>query len=221
MTRTEMNLASESLASSKGFAGTLKAAVEGILRGVDNNCNGSSHLDTLLELHRRVTPRHRPGWGQFRDGQAFICLNRRRVKELAPPGEAIALAAGAMAWLNQTRKEPHGTLKPFFLASEISYLLLHAHPFVDGNGRVARAMGTSVLLQEGYELSADLRLFCHERQERYFEAVSAREDWPNRPEPWNQFFEEMVGHCFALPRPLRAKVRMNDAIWSRNDRSPP
>jgi fido (protein-threonine AMPylation protein) len=115
-----------------------------------------------------------------------------------------------MTWLSQTRMEVGGTLKSSYVASEIVYLLLHAHPFADGNGRVARAMGTWVLLREGYELSSDVRLFCHERRERYFEAVSAREESPHRSEPWTQFFEELVGHCFTLAPPLGANARMTD-----------
>jgi Fic family protein len=217
MINAKMSVASESRPSTKAFAEKLKPTAETILGVVGNTAMGNNHLDTLLELHRKLTPRHRPGWGQFRDGQAFVCLRRRRIKELAPPGEATALAAGAMAWLNQTKNEAHGTLKPSNVASEIVYLLLHAHPFADGNGRVARAMGAWVLLRDGYELLSDQRLFCHERRKRYFEAVSAREEWPNRSEPWNQFFEEMVEHCFTLPPPLGAKVKTTDVTWSSDD----
>ena len=184
MTNGEVTLAFESRPPTKVFAEKLKPTAETIL-GVVGNTIGNNHLDTLLELHRKLTPRHRSGWGRFRDGPAFICAQRRRVKQLVPPAEAIALAASAMAWLSKSRMEVRGTLKPSYVASEVIYLLLHAHPFADGNGRVARAMGTWVLIREGYELCSDVRLFCHERRERYFEAVSAREEWPDRPEPWN------------------------------------
>jgi hypothetical protein len=167
-------------------------------------------LDLLVRLHRKVVSRVDPCWGKLRDGPAFIRLHRRRLKALSSPSEACALAIDAMKWLNDALDGNHGDLAPEFVASEIVYMLLHAHPFVDGNGRVARALGTWVLLRAGYEPLCDLRTYCHERTDQYFAAISAREAYPSRPERWHQFFEGMVRHCFKAKTPIRSiNVRLS------------
>ena len=180
-----------------------KAELKSAFCVIDEALLSQRYLGVLALVHQKLFPRVDPCWGQFRDGPAFIKLHGKRLKELPSPAEASELAINAMKWLNEAVLGLHGNLDPAFIASEIVYMLLHAHPFVDGNGRVARAIGTWVLLRAGYEQLSDLRTYSHERSEQYFGAISAREASPTRPERWHEFFEEMVGHCFRIP--IRSK----------------
>ena len=47
-------------------------------------------------------------------------------------------------------------LHPVILAAEMSERLVTIHPFIDGNGRVARILATFVLLLGGYDNVASL-----------------------------------------------------------------
>jgi hypothetical protein len=88
------------------------------------------------------------------------------------------------------------------IAAEIAFLLVQAHPFWDGNGRISGGVATWVLLQAGYEPWFDLRLYCRERAEVYFRAFASRDDpGPTLLDasPWRVFFKDMVAYCFGPP----------------------
>jgi Fic family protein len=64
------------------------------------------------------------------------------------------------SWLNSEQgKKEHPVLR----AGVTHYVLAAVHPFVEGNGRTARAMATMVLFEEGYDIK---RLFA---LEEYFD----------------------------------------------------
>jgi Fic family protein len=88
---------------------------------------------------------------------------------------------------------------PVVTASEILFRLLQAHPFVDGNGRVARAVANWVLQQGGYCLINDPRSYCREQKAAYYEALAIRQGLPPHsydPGPWNAFFSALVSDCY-------------------------
>ncbi len=63
-----------------------------------------------------------------------------------------------LEWLNSfVSKEIHPVLR----AGITHYELVRIHPFIDGNGRVSRAMATLVLFREGYDIK---RFFSLEEQ---------------------------------------------------------
>jgi Fic family protein len=45
-----------------------------------------------------------------------------------------------------------GDIHPVLKSGAVHYELVRIHPFVDGNGRVARALSTYILFQEGYDI---------------------------------------------------------------------
>lgn len=53
------------------------------------------------------------------------------------------------AWLNDTEAK---NIHPVLRAGITHYELVRIHPFIDGNGRVARAFATLVLFREGYDI---------------------------------------------------------------------
>lgn len=54
-----------------------------------------------------------------------------------------------LQWLNGLEKD---TIHPVLKAGIVHYEIVRIHPFVDGNGRVARSLSTLVLFQEGYDI---------------------------------------------------------------------
>jgi Fic family protein len=65
------------------------------------------------------------------------------------PEQLQYLIIQLLKWLNTTRKD---TLHPVLKAAITHYELVRIHPFIDGNGRVARAIATLILYSEGYDI---------------------------------------------------------------------
>jgi prophage maintenance system killer protein len=161
-------------------------------------------LEALICLHRLLLPPDDHARGRLRDGPGVVRLHGKVWKHLPPPSEACAMATIAMQWLNGSVGREGGGPDPVSKAAEIAFLLVQAHPFWDGNGRVSRAVAAWVLIQAGYELWFDMRIYCRHRTDAYFRAIAARnESDPAKsdPAPWLQFFSNMVAYCCGPPAP--------------------
>ena len=66
-----------------------------------------------------------------------------------PAAEVPYLMEDLINWINSAEgKEIH----PIIKAGIVHYELARIHPFVDGNGRVARAVATLVMFLDGYDI---------------------------------------------------------------------
>jgi Fic family protein len=95
------------------------------------------------------------------------------------------------------------------LASEVCFELVDAHPFVDGNSRVARAVATWLLERTGYRPICDLRQYCRDRNVAQYEALAIRQGLHSGTAdalPWRAFFTSMVENCFRAPSLLPQSV---------------
>lgn len=101
---------------------------------------GQLDLDRLIDVHRVLLSPAHPYAGRLREGRAEIRLNGRVHKDLPAPAEAQELARRALRWLNEQLTGSSASNDPVLLAADIMFLLTQAHPFIDGNGRVARAV---------------------------------------------------------------------------------
>lgn len=107
----------------------------------------------LLDLHRltveKVLPNDRAG--KFRSTQVVVKNSKTGEVSFRPPSpvQVRDLILDFLAWLNSdTASEMH----PVILAGIVHYVLAYIHPFVDGNGRVARSFATLVLFNKGYDI---------------------------------------------------------------------
>jgi Fic/DOC family/Chitobiase/beta-hexosaminidase C-terminal domain len=101
------------------------------------------------------------------------------------------------------------------VAAEIHARITHAHPFIDGNGRVARALSTWILVKAGYRLRSNPRVFCRDRVEAYYLALGARDATASLDCPqWNAFFDAMVASCFDGPAIRQTPFRGRRVITS-------
>jgi Fic family protein len=69
-----------------------------------------------------------------------------------------------IAFINET---PSNDIHPVLKSGAVHYELVRIHPFVDGNGRVSRALSTFILFQEGYDIRKFFSL------EEYFDSDAA------------------------------------------------
>src|SRR3990167_3603976 len=107
----------------------------------------------LLALHKltvnKVLPYDKAG--KYRTTQVVVKNSKTGEISFKPPaaGEVKKLIGDFMLWLNSdTVSEMH----PVILAGIVHYVLAYIHPFVDGNGRVARSFATLVLFSRGYDI---------------------------------------------------------------------
>jgi len=88
--------------------------------------------------------------GEFRSTQVVVKNSLTgEVSFRPPPSTAIPVDLDELLqFVNNKTSEVHPVLK----AGAIHYELVRIHPFVDGNGRVSRALSTLILFLEGYDI---------------------------------------------------------------------
>ena len=123
----------------------------------------------LLKLHRLTVNKvlSAEKSGEYRKTQVVVKNSKTGEISFKPPSpfQVRGLILYFLAWLNSdTGSETHPVLK----AGIVHYVLAFIHPFVDGNGRTARAFATLVLFSEGYDIKKFFSL------EEYFDRDAKR-----------------------------------------------
>lgn len=147
--------------------------VEGVVEMVLDataNCMGTLTSERLFGWHAALFPTGYSGlaritvggWRDDANGPMQVVsgpLHRQRVHFEAPPAERLEReTARFLAWANSTSGEP-----PLLKAGLAHLWFVTLHPFDDGNGRIARALGDLFLAradgspQRFYSLSAQIQ----------------------------------------------------------------
>lgn len=114
---------------------------------------GEYTTDLLFNIHRLVVDRvvAEGEAGHFRESQVVLKNSVTGEVGFRPPAawEVPFQVDEFLRWLNGDfgRKE-----HPVLRAGVAHYVLAAVHPFVEGNGRTARAFATLVLFREGYDI---------------------------------------------------------------------
>lgn len=108
--------------------------------------------DLIKKLHKLTVEKILPPekCGEFRDTQVVVKNSLTgEVSFRPPPSTAVPIDLDELLQLiNNKESEIHPVLK----AGIVHYELVRIHPFVDGNGRLARALSTLILFLEGYDI---------------------------------------------------------------------
>ena len=140
-------------------AGYEKASVElkgqqAMLRWLESQAMQRTELSIsmLLQMHRMVFEGSWPeGTGQFRQSEVKI----RLMSHMPPHFSQISqLLQQRFAAINERLFSYQGVSEDNFfeildIAAQTHYLVAHVHPFFDGNGRIARAIGDYAMLVHG------------------------------------------------------------------------
>lgn len=150
----------------------------------------------ILALHRDITNDtldDPAAEGAFRTVRVMV--GNRRTKEVvySPPAakEVRALTNGLIAWLNSDAARQ---MHPVLVAGIAHYELVRIHPFVDGNGRTARALATLILTLRDFDIKRFFTLddfYDSDRNAYYAVLKRANETWPDCT-PWLEYFLEGV-----------------------------
>lgn len=158
-------------------------------------------IETILEIHRITTQKiliddHS---GKYRMRQVVVRNTKTGQISYTPPPavEVPFLVEDLVNWINtEGTKELHPVIK----AGIIHYELSRVHPFVDGNGRVARATATLIMFLDGYDIRKffSLEEYFDESPLDYYQTLQAVSnqlvlDTHERDlTPWLEYFIEGV-----------------------------
>ncbi len=114
-------------------------------------------LPMLLELHRVVTSDtldNPPDAGKIRTSDDIQVVDETNNELLFQPPLASELGARLESLFKfaNKKREPGNWVHPLLKAFILHFMLSYEHPFVDGNGRVARALFYWSALRDGYWL---------------------------------------------------------------------
>src|SRR5208337_4319034 len=159
--------------------------------------NGGKILEEhILTLHRDITQRtldDPAAEGAFR--KVRVVVGNRHTKEVVyspPPAKEVhPLMAALTTWLNSD--EAH-QMHPVLVAGIAHYELVRIHPFVDGNGRTARALATLILAMREFDIKRFFTLddFYDSDRPAYYAVLKAvNETYPDTT-VWLEYFTEGV-----------------------------
>ena len=170
--------------------------------------------DNILKIHRLFYGQiDRDNAGTWRKVRVFISGSRR---VLSAPDKVPELMAEFVRWMSANE----GRLHPVEFAALVHQKFVYIHPFVDGNGRVARLLMNLALLRAGWTL-AIIPLICRH------EYIATLDKAGRMPAPFVRFIRDRV--CETQKELLRlmgqsislegANDRVNDESVDRvNDR---
>ena len=129
--------------------------------------------------------------GDYRKTQVVVKNSQTGEITFRPPPavEVKFLMDDFLRWLNTTKADDvHTALK----AAITHYEIVRIHPFLDGNGRVARALATLVLFREGYDVKRFFSLEEHYDHDpmNYYEALQSVGKQGGDLTPWLEYFSE-------------------------------
>lgn len=110
-------------------------------------------LETILEMHKLTTEKILPEEtsGKLRLKQVVIKNTKTDQISYTPPPavEVPYLIEDLVNWINSDEAKQ---IHPIIKAGIIHYEIARIHPFVDGNGRVARAVATLIMFLDNYDI---------------------------------------------------------------------
>jgi Fic family protein len=129
--------------------------------------------------------------GEYRKTQVVVKNSQTGEITFRPPPavEVPFLITDFLAWQNKTTpEEVHAVLK----AGIVHYELVRIHPFLDGNGRVSRAVALIVLFREGYNVKRffSLEEYYDRSPMVYYEALQSVEKHVGSMTHWLEYFTE-------------------------------
>lgn len=130
----------------------------------------------IKQIHKftvhKILPEERSGI--YRTTQVVVKSNQTEEVTFRPPtaGEVLKQMEDFIAWLNNTESND---VHPILSAGVVHYELVRIHPFVDGNGRVARALSMLVLFQNDYDIRRffSLEEYFDSDPENYYNALQS------------------------------------------------
>ncbi|MDO5530828.1 Fic family protein [Sutterella sp.] len=181
--------------------------------------------ETVLKLHAILTGHgeadaaHRGRWKTVDNSVAAFDAEGRClgvVLRTAPADETPALMRELLEWYHRQAEDP--MVHPLVAIGMFAAAYLAIHPFADGNGRLARALTTLLLLKSGYGFVAyaSLERGMETRRRGYYLSLRRTQTTLGSEEPqwehWLRFFLDVLRW-----ETQRLEKRIEDGDWLLSD----
>ncbi len=150
--------------------------------------------EIILKIHqintKNILPMDQSGY--YRKIPVAVVDRFGEVVFQPPPVDKIAsLMKYFILWLNNSQAQE---LYPVILSGISHYEFVRIHPFVDGNGRTARALSTLILYLKGFDTKRFFALddYYNEERERYYGALQTIDQKTLDMTQWLEYFCEGV-----------------------------
>ena len=129
--------------------------------------------------------------GKYRKTQVVIKNNQTGQISFRPP-EASSIERKTKDLLAFISAKQNQDMHPVLKSGIVHYELVRIHPFVDGNGRVARALSTLILFLEGYDIRKffSLEEYFDSDANRYYESLQSVEKNNGDLTVWLEYFTQ-------------------------------
>lgn len=129
--------------------------------------------------------------GEYRQTQVVIKNSLTGEVTFRPPMAILVQRQiqDLLDFINQSNSEE---IHPVLKGGIVHYEFVRIHPFVDGNGRLGRALSTLVLFQEGYDIRKffSLEEYFDSDAARYYAALQSVTEQSGDLTAWLEYFTE-------------------------------
>lgn len=147
--------------------------------------------------------------GEYRKTQVVVKNSITGEITFRPPPaiEVPYQVSDFLEWINSLKKDE---MHPVLAAGITHYELVKIHPFVDGNGRMARATATLVLFLENYDIKKffSLEEYYDKDASRYYEALKSASG--GDLSHWTEYFTE--GLAIEITRVKEKVLRLSTDV---------
>jgi len=157
---------------------------------------GVKHIseEIILKIHQLTTQDILAGneSGHYRKVPVVVVNGYGKIVFRPPPENRVPdLMKDFILWLNS---EQRYELYPVLLSGISHYEFVRIHPFVDGNGRTARALATLILYLKGFDTKRFFALddYYNENRGRYYSALQTVDQKTLDITLWLEYFCEGV-----------------------------
>jgi len=157
--------------------------------------NGQITENVILRLHKEVTKDtlEHPGFeGRYRDIQVYVANKMGDIVFTPPPPKDVPeQMKNFIEWIKELDSEE---INPVILAGISHYEFVRIHPFVDGNGRTARALATLILYLKEFDLKRFFALddYYDEDRASYYAALNSVDQETLDLTNWLEYFLDGV-----------------------------
>lgn len=158
------------------------------------------------------------GWRDDAKGPMQVVsgpYGRERVHYVAPPAACVPLEMERfLAWFNLEG----GNLDPLLKAALAHFWFVTIHPFDDGNGRIARAIGDTALARSEqtscrfYSLSAQIET----ERRAYYDILEQSQKGSMDVTPWLDWFLACLGRALDRAELTMAAVLQKARFWEKH-----
>lgn len=174
--------------------------------------------DLIKHMHKLTVSKILPEekCGHFRKTQVVVKNSQTGEVSFRPP-LAIAIPfqiKDLLAFINSPEMQD---IHPVLDSGIVHYELVRIHPFIDGNGRVARALSTLILFQNGYDIRKffSLEEYFDSDSEAYYEALKSVEKSGGDLTTWLSYFTQGLAIELSKIKEKVEKVSVDASIKTK------